>query len=905
MDPITAIGLLASISNLLGASKGVIKLMKTFKDGEKELAELVSCVSLFEENLKGFDRVFRSRQMIHRVSVDPLTKTIEESSRTLADLERRLLQICKSESSTIRRMRWVQHKSSLEKFSCRIRSQCAMLHSLVSVAQIQNPQLLGICSSVAEGMEWSSLPLKSTVTNQRSPDSQPLLLLTPSDTTFSESFSLGRLESTGSFPGTSKAMKRGSSHRSLLTETPVMSRLGSLATERRFSDVSAVTDVKMVSSRSSTSSGESSDFSLPSSAEDSSILASEDSRPELNAIEKKETRQIKSLVIRRACRFDCYCHCHPQSVVVSNDVFAKFNAPIFRTSTMPKVECTEPDCVGAIQYRVLPANLFKRALSHLMSSQRFKFRYNLNTYRMVPEGSDAMRYVKHGNLEKLKMAITTGEATPWDTAPDGWSLLHTAVYARQLPTVRYLCDIGADIDVADLGARLVAIMNSPTKKKRGAKANYKKQRKPVDLAILKSLTAGGTKIEKEIARILNYDDYLTDFEFTPVHIAVLDLYDPSDSERPDLGQLIEFIDIANNASPGTNWVGWKPRFQRRSPLFMDIIDRFRVSTTHKVIHNFLDQKDCKFHWTPLHWASATNRADKMKILIQNGADPFIQSNLNANIIHAAVESNALESLTYALKICKCYPEKLDINQPNVWGESPLIMAAQGCLVNCVRLLLEAGADRNVRQENQQVALHYAGLSARSDARRETAALLANEEDALRTHINSQDEDGRPPIFDFLDDLECMELLICHGARLDLFDNFGRSIFHHVCIQDENKALKALLRLYPGSTHAILKAKDHNGNTALIEALRHGSMDCAMTLLRLENIGDMTGQDGWAAVHYAAKLGNPDLLEMTFNHPNFQKGVRTADGKTIEVIAMESGNWCGRAKDLVRKFNSII
>jgi hypothetical protein len=43
---------------------------------------------------------------------------------------------------------------------------------------------------------------------------------------------------------------------------------------------------------------------------------------------------------------------------------------------------------------------------------------------MVPEGSDALRYVKHGKLDKLKMSISSREATPWDTAPDGWSLLH-------------------------------------------------------------------------------------------------------------------------------------------------------------------------------------------------------------------------------------------------------------------------------------------------------------------------------------------------------------------------------------------------------------------------------------------------------------------------------------------------
>lgn len=61
-----------------------------------------------------------------------------------------------------------------------------------------------------------------------------------------------------------------------------------------------------------------------------------------------------------------------------------------------------------------------------MSSKSIKVRYDLNTFRMVSEGSAAMRSVKHGNLDKLKICIQTGEATLWDTAPDGWSLLHVS-----------------------------------------------------------------------------------------------------------------------------------------------------------------------------------------------------------------------------------------------------------------------------------------------------------------------------------------------------------------------------------------------------------------------------------------------------------------------------------------------
>ena len=365
------------------------------------------------------------------------------------------------------------------------------------------------------------------------------------------------------------------------------------------------------------------------------------------------------------------------------------------------------------------------------------------------------------------------------------------------------------------------------------------------------------------------------------------------------------MDDANNAPAGTEWAKWKLRYRKRSPLFGEIIELFRASAsetpkTHKIIHNLLDQKDRKYFWTPLHWASSTGRTEKMKILMDHGADPFILSNLDANIIHAAAESKTLNGLFGTLEIWKRNPQRLNINQANRWAETPLHVAAWGS-VECVRLLLEAGADRNVRQEDQQVPLHCAGLSTRGDIRREIVALLCSGESG--PHINAQDVDGRPPLFDFLDDPKCLEVLINAGARLDLLDTSGKSIFHHACMQDENESLKLLLRLSPPGS-VIATVKDHEGNSALIQALLHGSAECAMTLLELDNVGDIMGQDGWAAVHHAAKMGNADVLEAVLKHSSFVKGMKTIDGKTVEVVAMEAGNWSGKVKELLRRYNSV-
>lgn len=287
----------------------------------------------------------------------------------------------------------------------------------------------------------------------------------------------------------------------------------------------------------------------------------------------------------------------------------------------------------------------------------------------------------------------------------------------------------------------------------------------------------------------------------------------------------------------------------------------------------------------------------MKILMSHGANPFLLSSLDANILHAAAESKALAGLAEALEIWRRHPQQLNINQANRWAETPLHVASWASF-GCVNLLLQAGADRNARQEDRQVPLHCAGLSERGEVRRDIVALLCAGDDG--PHINAQDVDGRPPIFEFLDDTECMEILINIGAALDLIDVTGKNISHHACIQNEADALGMILHSSPDS---IIKT-DYDGNTPLLLALKNSSKECAMAILILSNVGAIQGQDGWATIHWAVKWGDVDVVEAVLDHSSFVKGAVTDDGKTVEVVAMEAGNWCGAIKDLVRKHNSI-
>lgn len=434
--------------------------------------------------------------------------------------------------------------------------------------------------------------------------------------------------------------------------------------------------------------------------------------------------------------------------------------------------------------------------------------------------------------------------------------------------------------------------------------------------MFKAIGNGETGPEQKVVEIFGEkDDVLADFEFNPIHLCVLHIHEHSHPEKPSLEEyvwrqllgntisltntrLLELVDEANNAPVHTDWTNWKLKFQARSPLFGAILEYFRASAFQspkgtKIIHNLLDEKDKKFHWTPLHWAAYSGRVKEMRTLVRYGASCSILSNLGANIIHAAVESKVDSGLVAALKIRRMCPEGLDIDQVNSWGETAVHVAS--CIsASCVRLLLDAGANPNIRDENGQVALHFAASSDGEVERPKIVEDLCGAMDG--EHINAQDIHGRPPLFAYLTDPNCVEIVIRHGGKVDVTDNEGKNAFHHACVQGEADVLKAMLAMTDQPDPLI--AQDNDGNTPLIDALSNSNVDCAMALLKRDDVGPLIGKDGWSPIHYATKIGDPELLDTVCRHRSFQKSAKTLDGKRAKIVAMEAGTWDGRIKELI-------
>lgn len=139
----------------------------------------------------------------------------------------------------------------------------------------------------------------------------------------------------------------------------------------------------------------------------------------------KQSTSEDMFTFRQSCRYNCHCTCHEEMVEKPQRRFGRQRSP--------KIGCTDAACLGneiAQDKSEEHSSLFRSALYRATSVRVIQVRYDLQSFRMVPNGSNAVRFVNHGNLPKLKECIESGEATIWDTTLDGWSLLHACHPAR-------------------------------------------------------------------------------------------------------------------------------------------------------------------------------------------------------------------------------------------------------------------------------------------------------------------------------------------------------------------------------------------------------------------------------------------------------------------------------------------
>lgn len=136
-----------------------------------------------------------------------------------------------------------------------------------------------------------------------------------------------------------------------------------------------------------------------------------------------------------------------------------------------------------------------------------------------------------------------------------------------------------------------------------------------------------------------------------------------------------------------------------------------------------------------------------------------------------------------------------------------------------------------------------------------------------------------------DDLTVLEHLLSPApdpaAAALARDGHGWVPLHYAAQNEREAAVAALLRAAPGSMH--VHATSNEGGVPLVLAVKFGHLACVRRLVAAapDTVTAQSFSSGWSAVHFAAQLGDADILRVL---------LAAARDPAAAVLAQADGGW---------------
>ncbi|CAH0727093.1 unnamed protein product, partial [Brenthis ino] len=165
--------------------------------------------------------------------------------------------------------------------------------------------------------------------------------------------------------------------------------------------------------------------------------------------------------------------------------------------------------------------------------------------------------------------------------------------------------------------------------------------------------------------------------------------------------------------------------------------------------------------TPLHDAALATQYDTVNLLLHAGANPDIKNEANYSPFHLACHKGCYQTVRNLFLFIS------DVNQVTMNGNSPLILATQGCNDIIVQFLLKNGADPHIKNSYGDIALTMA-LNMGDIL---SFNILLRVTDLSRTDPNIIQHACKPHHFK----LEILESLLTYDLNPDFFDFYEQ--FH--------------------------------------------------------------------------------------------------------------------------------
>ncbi|OLP79399.1 Ankyrin repeat domain-containing protein 50, partial [Symbiodinium microadriaticum] len=210
------------------------------------------------------------------------------------------------------------------------------------------------------------------------------------------------------------------------------------------------------------------------------------------------------------------------------------------------------------------------------------------------------------------------------------------------------------------------------------------------------------------------------------------------------------------------------------------------------------------------------------------------------------------------------------------GRTALARATTRGRIELVRLLIDAGASKDTRDEYRRTALTCAASKSHTGIFR----LLL--EAGADKHV--RDVDGKSALVHAASrgNAEIARLLVEAGAAKNVRDVDGKSALVHAASRGNAEIARLLVE-----AGAAKNVRDVDGKSALVHAASRGNAEIARLLVEAGAAKNVRDVDGKSALVHAASRGNAEIARLLVE-AGAAKNVRDVDGKSALVHAASKG-----------------
>ncbi|MFP3024204.1 MAG: ankyrin repeat domain-containing protein, partial [Wolbachia sp.] len=272
----------------------------------------------------------------------------------------------------------------------------------------------------------------------------------------------------------------------------------------------------------------------------------------------------------------------------------------------------------------------------------------------------------------------------------------------------------------------------------------------------------------------------------------------------------------------------------------------------------------EFGYTPIFLATQSGKWSIVRLLLDKGANIDVQDKEGKTLLYFANQKDNLDMVQFLLD----RGANIEIQDKLAW--TPILYAAQSGKWNVVRLLVSNGAKFNNEITYQGTPLHFAVQEGNLD----TIRFLLDE----GADIESQDKDNKKPLHLAVDAnrLSVVKLLLDRGASVNAKDENNKTPLDLATEEDVIEVLEKaqldqglLINARNGNLDKVkdliiqganLEAKDINGNTALHNACSNGYLKVVEYLIDKGASFKAKNKDGKTPLDLAIQEGRTDIVQ---------------------------------------------